>query len=119
MCNGRNDSVCYAITTYVVHTYKNEYQKNVIKDTFGCHFLFCICLIVARSTCQKQSFADVLQNRCSLNLGKSLGKTLVWSLFLIKACSFIKNDSNTGVFFPMSFPKSLRTSFFPYVMMRT
>ena len=31
MCNGRNYSVCYAITTYVVHTYKNEYQKNVIK----------------------------------------------------------------------------------------
>ena len=52
---------------------------------------------------QKQSFADVLQNRCSESFAKFIGKHLRWKKTLIlknfQACNFIlKKDFNTGVF---------------------
>ena len=52
---------------------------------------------------QKQSFADVLQNRCSQKFRKFHRKAIVLESFLIKLRAFrpatlLKRDSNTGVF---------------------
>ena len=40
---------------------------------------------------QKQSFADVLKNRCSKNFAITRGKHLCWSLFLLELQAFRLN----------------------------
>ena len=55
-----------------------------------------------KNVIQKQSFADVLQNRCSKNFANFTGKHLFWSLFLKKLqgwgpATLSKGDSNTGI----------------------
>ena len=72
----KREITVFVITTHEVHTYKNEYQKNVIKDIFGCHFLFQICLIVAANLLQQKHapeavVRDILQNSGSLKLRKT------------------------------------------------
>ena len=57
----------------------------------------------SQDTKQKQSFAEVLQNRCSSKFRKFLRKiTVLESLFNkvvdLQAWNFIKKDSNTGAF---------------------
>ena len=55
-----------------------------------------------KNVIQKQSFADVLQNRCSKNFANFTGKHLFWSLFLKRLqgwgpATLSKGDSNTGI----------------------
>ena len=56
-----------------------------------------------RKKLQKQSFADILQNRCSLKFHKFHRKIPVLeSLFnkaaVLKTCTLLRRDSNTGFF---------------------
>ena len=65
---------------------------------------------------QKQSFTDVLQNRCFFkNFANFTQKHLCWSLFNkvtgLKACTFIKKRHQHPCF-PVKFAKFLRRPFF-------
>ena len=73
-------------------------------------------LIMDIDSIQKQSFVDVLQYRCSLNIRKFHRKTPVLELLLHKvanlsACNFIKKILQHRRF-PMKFAKFLKTPFF-------
>ena len=67
-----------------------------------------------RNVMEKQSFADVLQNRCSKNFANFTGKPLCWSLFLkscrVEAWNIIKKRLQRKCF-PVKFAKFLRTPF--------
>ena len=64
-----------------------------------------VVMRATRKKLQKQSFADILQNRTLKNLANFTGKHLCWSLFLIKLRLQHKC-------FPVKFAKFLRTAFF-------
>ena len=56
-----------------------------------------------RKKLQKQSFSDILQNRCSYKFRNFSRKYLCWSFFLIKLqvwrpAALLRRDSNAGVF---------------------
>ena len=64
-----------------------------------------VMMVIMRITIKiwKQSFADVLQNRCSQTFRKFYRKTLVLEVFLNKlagpkAATLLKTDSNTVIF---------------------
>ena len=66
--------------------------------------------------CQKQSFADVLQNRCSQKLHrfhrkKTVLESLLNKFATLKLCNFIKKRLQHKCF-PVKFHKFLRAPFF-------
>ena len=73
---------------------------NHVGEAYIMYKLIFFLLITKLLSCQKQSFAYVLQNRCSLKFRKFYRKTPVLeSLFnKIAAAALSKRDSNTGIF---------------------
>ena len=104
--NNRNDKACPKI--HQINGIKR--QKYIWKYGRIFHFY----QIIKK---QKQSFADVLQNRCSYNFSKFRSKTLVLELMfnefggLHTFSIFIKRILQHRCF-PMKFMKILRTPFF-------
>ena len=69
----------------------------------------------AGKTWHRQSFAEILQNRCSKNFPNFTGEHLCWSLFKkvagLKLCNIVKKRLQHRCF-PVKFAKSLRTPLF-------
>ena len=110
MCNERNHSICYAATTYEVHTLKNKNKRKSLRDIFVYHFFSFISvysqlqICYNRNTCLRHDenamSSLISQNikqgqvesshRCHItkavfkNFAVFTRKCLCWRFFLIK-----------------------------------